>query len=123
MSLLDTVNDFYQSWSEGDIDSALNLCTDEIIFNNIPMAPIQGKDSIKDFLGRFGRGMSDIHCDILNVLEGDDIVMVEGVENYVKKGNKVAVPYMAVFLFQDGRISEWKDYFDLATVEKQLGLK
>ena len=46
--------------------------------------------------------------------------MVEGVENYVKNGKSVRVPYMAAFEIREDKISQWRDYFDLSTVERQL---
>ena len=48
--------------------------------------------------------------------------MVEGVENYVKDGRPVSLPYMSTFLFRGALICEWRDYFDLQTVLRQLGL-
>ena len=48
--------------------------------------------------------------------------MVEGVEHYVKDGKSVSLPYMSRFKFRDGKIAEWRDYFDLQTVLRQLGL-
>ena len=48
--------------------------------------------------------------------------VVEGVENYVKNGKQVSLPYMSTFLFRGPLICEWRDYFDLQTVLKQLDL-
>ena len=69
---------------------------------------------------KFGKGMTDVHYDIKNVLEEGNLLMLEGVENYTKKGRSVSVPYMASFQFRDDKICLWRDYFDLATVERQL---
>ena len=46
--------------------------------------------------------------------------MLEGEEQYSKNGREVRVPYMAIFCFENGKIREWRDYFDLETVMKQL---
>ena len=56
------------------------------------------------------------------MLVDGDCAVVEGVENYVKDGHQVSLPYMSTFLFRDALISEWRDYFDLQTVLRQLGL-
>ncbi len=84
------------------------------------MKPIEGKAAVQGFLEKFGKGMSNVHYDIKHVLEEGNLLMLEGVENYEKRGRKVSVPYMASFEFKDGKICLWSDYFDLATVERQL---
>jgi ketosteroid isomerase-like protein len=56
------------------------------------------------------------------IIESGDSAMVEGVEHYVKDGKSVSLPYMSRFKFRDGKIAEWRDYFDLQTVLRQLGL-
>ena len=48
--------------------------------------------------------------------------VVEGVENYLKGGKQVSLPYMSTFLFRGALIREWRDYFDIQTVLRQRGL-
>ena len=123
MSNLDTVKAFYAAWSEGDIDGALAHCADDMVWDNVPMKAFVGKERIKSFLEKFAQGMSDTHYDIKNTIEQDNRLMIEGVENYNKAGKAIAVPYMASFHFANGKIASMSDYFDLSTVERQLGIK
>lgn len=120
MSNRHLVDGFLKCWADGDIAGALALCTDDVIWDNVPMKPIEGKADVQSFLEKFARGMSNPHYDIKHVLEDGNVLLLEGVENYEKNGRKVSVPYMASFEFQDGKIVLWRDYFDLATVERQL---
>ncbi len=120
MSNKEIVDEFFARWSQGDIAGSMELCTDDVVWDNVPMKPIVGKSEISAFLTKFAKGMADIHYDIKNALEDANSLMLEGVENYTKKDKKVSVPYMASFKFRDGKISSWSDYFDLATVERQL---
>ncbi len=120
MSNRDIVDQFFECWSNGNIAGSMAVCTDDAVWDNVPLKPVVGKPAIEKFLTKFARGMTDIHYDIRNVLEDGNRLMLEGVENYTKNGRKVAVPYMASFEFRDGKISAWSDYFDLATVERQL---
>lgn len=120
MSNRHLVDGFLKCWAAGDIPGALELCTDDVIWDNVPMKPIEGKAAVESFLIKFARGMSNPHYDIKHVMEEGDVLLLEGVENYTKNGRKVSVPYMASFEFKDGKIRLWRDYFDLATVERQL---
>lgn len=120
MKLRQAVEDYLADWSRGDLDAAMDRCTDDVVAVMGPAFTFRGKDEIRKFLEKFGRGMSNVHYDIKNVLEQDDIIMLEGVENYTKKGKDVRVPFMAIYFFEDGKIRESRDYFDLETVTKQL---
>jgi len=123
MSNKDIVDQFFEKWQAGDIAGAMDQCTEDAVWDNVPMKPIEGKAAIESFLTKFAKGMTDVFYDITCVMEEGDRLMIEGSENYTKNGKKVSVPYMASFQFRDGKISAWADYFDLATVERQLGLK
>jgi limonene-1,2-epoxide hydrolase len=123
MSKFEIAQSFYKAWAEGNLDGSMTYCTDDIVWDNVPLKAFEGKERVRGFLEKFAKGMSNVRYEIRNHLEDGNLLMVEGVEKYDKGGRAVAVPYMAVFRFRDGRIAELRDYFDLATVERQLGLK
>ena len=123
MSNFEKVQAFYSAWAAGDLDGSLAQCTDDLVWDNVPIKPFEGKERVRGFLEKFGRGMSNVSYEIKQHFEQDKFVVIEGVEKYDKDGHSVAVPYMAVFAFREGKISEMRDYFDLGTVERQLGLR
>ena len=120
MSMREVVEGFYADWSRGDINAALKQCTDDVVAVMGPAFTFKGKDDVKSFLQKLGPSMSNAHYKIKNVIEQDNILMLEGEENYTKREKDVCVPYMAIFFFENGKIREWRDYFDLDTVMKQL---
>ena len=77
---------------------------------------------MQKFFAKFAAGLSEKHYDIHRIVADDTCCTVEGIENYVKNGRRVSLPYMSTFLFRDGKICEWRDYFDLKTLLEQLGL-
>lgn len=120
MSLREIIESFYRTWSEGDIEGALDFCTDDVIAVNVPIGSIEGKAAVREFLRKFGAGMSEVRYEVHHLLENGDTVLLEGQENYTKNGKRVALPYMTAFEFQGPLIKEWRDYFDYATLERQL---
>jgi limonene-1,2-epoxide hydrolase len=116
------VRDYYARWLADDLEGVMDLCTEDVVAVNVPIGPIHGKAAVRDFFAKFARGMSAKRYDIHRIVADDSCACVEGVENYTKNGKQVSVPYMSTFLFRDGLIREWRDYFDLATVLKQLDL-
>jgi limonene-1,2-epoxide hydrolase len=122
MNHADIVRAYYAAWTADDVEGVLRLCTEDIVAVNVPIGPIHGKDKVRAFVARFGNGMTHKRYDVQRLLADDTAVVVEGIENYVKDGKQVSLPYMSTFLFRDGLICEWRDYFDLQTVFRQLGL-
>jgi limonene-1,2-epoxide hydrolase len=122
MSHADTIKAYYAAWLADDLEAVMRLCTDDVTAINVPIGPVHGKPAVRDFFAKFGRGISGKRYDIHRVLTNDDCAVIEGVENYVKNGRQVSLPYMSTFLFRGSLICEWRDYFDLQTVLKQLDL-
>ena len=122
MSHADTIKAYYAAWIADDLDAVMRLCTDDVVAINIPIGPLRGKAAVQDFFARFGQGVTDKRYEIHRVHVDGDAATIEGVENYVKNGRQVSLPYMSTFLFRGEQICEWRDYFDLQTVLKQLGL-
>lgn len=122
MSHADTIRAYYAAWVADDLDAVMRLCTDDVIAVNVPIGPLHGQAAVRGFFAKFGQGITDKRYEVLRICESGDAATVEGVENYVKNGRQVSLPYMSTFLFRDGKICEWRDYFDLRTVLKQLGL-
>lgn len=118
----DRIRAYYAAWIKDDLSGVLDLCTDDVVATNVPIGPLRGKAAVREFFDKFGRGMTDKKYSVEHILEAGDIAVVEGVENYRKNGKAVSLPYMSVFRFRGDKICEWRDYFDLLTVNRQLGL-
>jgi limonene-1,2-epoxide hydrolase len=50
---------------------------------------------------------------------GDGVVFTERVDDFVRGPKRISVRVMGVFEFRDGLIAEWRDYFDLAELQRQ----
>jgi limonene-1,2-epoxide hydrolase len=118
----DLIHTYYAAWVRDDLEAVLALCTDDLVAVNVPIGPVRGKQAVREFLTKFGRGMQQKRYAVERIIESGDSAMVEGVEHYVRDGKSVSLPYMSRFKFRDGKIAEWRDYFDLQTVLRQLGL-
>jgi limonene-1,2-epoxide hydrolase len=118
----ETIRNYYAAWVRDDMDALFALCTDDVVAVNVPIGPIHGKKAVRAFFEKFGKGMTRKRYDVERILVSGEVAVVEGVENYLKKGKVVSLPYMSVFKFEGAKIREWRDYFDLQTILRQLGL-
>ena len=109
------------AWAAGDVDAALSYMADDIVwYPNRAMRPIIGKDAVRAFVAKFARGMENISFTQTHMIEHGNILFVEGVETYTKAGKQVNTPYAGVVEWRDGQAVNWRDYFDLKTLDAQL---
>lgn len=108
--------DFIAAWSEMDIDKIMNFFTEDAVYINIPMdPPNHGKAEIRTFIEGFMGMASGMEFIVHHQLEGaDGMVMNERTDRLCLNDKWIELPVMGVFEFRDGKISAWRDYFDMA---------
>ena len=110
-----------QAWAAGDVETALSYMAEDIIwYPNRAMRPIVGKGAVREFVAKFARGMENISFTQTHMIENGNILFIEGVETYTKGGRQVNTPYAGVVEWRDGQAVNWRDYFDLRTLDAQL---
>jgi limonene-1,2-epoxide hydrolase len=113
------VNDFCQAWSRKDINEILAFMSDDAVYHNIPLQPAKGKDAIKAVINTFLPGSQSIEFRIVNTASAGNVVFNERIDVFQMGGKKVELPVAGVFVVTNGKISAWRDYFDLASFTKQ----
>jgi limonene-1,2-epoxide hydrolase len=108
------VTDFCKAWSRMNIDEILGFMTDDAVYHNIPMPPAKGKTAIRAAVDGFLKMADGIEFKILHTASAGNLVMNERVDSFQFKGGKTgAVPVAGVFEVTGGKISAWRDYFDM----------
>jgi limonene-1,2-epoxide hydrolase len=108
------VREFCDAWIRMDPDDLAEYFTDDGVYHNIPMAPMEGKENIRAGLAGMKAMISSIRFDIHHQVATGDIVMNERTDHLVMGDNQVALPVVGVFEIADGKIRAWRDYFDMA---------
>ena len=113
------VMSFIQAWNDMNWDGIEALFTDDVVYHNIPMSKLNGKTEAMTVI----RGMQPQSVDwvVLNIAENGNVVMTERVDNFVMDdGKELSLPVMGTMEITDGKISAWRDYFDLASFTSQV---
>ena len=115
------VTDFCQSWTRKNVDEILGYLTDDCFYHNIPMEPCVGKAAIRKFIEPFVKDADTVNFEIKHTTSAGNVVMNERVDRFVMGPKKIELPVAGIFEVRGGKISAWRDYFDLTTFTKQMG--
>lgn len=109
------VTEFCARWKDADVDILVEYFTEDAVYHNIPMEPVVGKSAIADFVAGFVAQFGGIDFRIHRQASNGPVVMNERTDVFVMGGTVVELPVMGVFeVTADGKISGWRDYFDMA---------
>jgi limonene-1,2-epoxide hydrolase len=117
---IDIVRDFCAAFEAGDIDAILEFFTDDAVYHNIPVAPVQGKDAIRATFDMFMTGVEKVEFRVRNIAASGNVVLTERVDVFVLPAKNIELPVMGTFEVRDGKIVAWRDYFDLNQYMQQI---
>jgi limonene-1,2-epoxide hydrolase len=109
------VREFVAAWSNLNTDELVAYFTEDGVYHNMPAQPVSGHDNLRNFISGFLRDWEKTDWEILNLLAGGDIVMVERIDRTVAAGKTVELPCFGIFEMKEGKITVWRDYFDMST--------
>lgn len=115
------VRDFCDAWARKDADELLGFFTEDAIYHNIPMPPMQGKAAIRSVFDLFLPPSETVEFEVRNLASNGNVVFTERVDRFLMGGNKVELPVTGVFEIESGLIKAWRDYFDMQMFTRQTG--
>lgn len=119
MTNSELVMSFIAAWNGRDWDAIEALFAADVVYHNIPMEPLLGRDQAMAMI----RGMQpqEVDWEVLNIAANGDVVLTERVDNFVMEdGKRVSLPVMGAMEVREGKIQAWRDYFDLASFTSQI---
>ena len=112
---------FFEHINADRFDDAIDLLAEAVFYHNIPLPEIRGRENARRFHKTFGVG-DRIRVDwkLLRIAQDGDTVLTERLDLFTApNGNRIALPTMGSMRVGNGAITEWRDYFDLASFEAQ----
>jgi limonene-1,2-epoxide hydrolase len=106
---------FMKAFAAMDFDAALELVADDCEYTNIPMATVHGPAGIRSVLEPFFAPIHENEFVILRQAAEGPVVILERLDRHCLDHGWRELPVTGVFEVHDGRITVWRDYFDLAT--------
>ena len=114
------VRDFISAWSRLNPSELASYFSEEGVYHNMPNKAVVGRSDIEQFIGGFIRPWESTEWEVISLLADGDIVMVERLDRTVVAGSPVNLQCFGYFELTDGKITLWRDYFDLTTYTTAL---
>ena len=113
------VRDFCDAWGRADLETILDGFAPDATYHNIPMEPLVGIDAIRAGIeGMLKMSPKGVQFEILNQVVAGNVVFNERIDTFDNEGKEVAAPVAGVFELNDaGKISAWRDYFDMGAFQ------
>ena len=120
MTALDTAQEFMASWKiPNNLEASLNkYFTPDCRYENVGLSKTVGPADAIAFFADFSKQLPfvSIDIDMLSIAAVGDTVLMERID-YLKGADGktlLTIPLMGVMKVKDGRVYEWRDYFDTA---------
>lgn len=114
------IREFVGAWTRLDPKELAGYFTDDGMYHNMPISPVQGRENVEEFIRGFLSSWTETEWEIVNIASVGDLVIAERIDK-TKAGKKsVNLPCVGVFELENGKIKAWRDYFDLDTFMKAM---
>lgn len=116
------VRRYLKAWEDPELDDLLSFFTDDAVYVDGPRGTHHGRDAIRSELqAQLAMRFSDVVMEVRAVLADGRTVMMEREDRFTVAGRPFSYGSMAVFEVEnDGRISGWREYYDLHSVIDQI---
>lgn len=108
---------FIEAWNRLDQQKIAALMAEDIVYHNIPLEPVQGRQAALDYLAKWP--VDTCEWELLHLAVRGNVVLTERIDRFTRGENRIVIPVMGTFEVADGRITHWRDYFDMGAMKPQ----
>jgi len=120
MTPSEIVNTFIAAIERKDIDGAVELLAEDVSYENMPMDPIVGREAVAATLQMFLGPAAAVEWPVLREMADEHCVVNERLDRFQIGDGWLELPVAGFFEVSDGRITLWRDYFDMGTYQRQM---
>lgn len=117
---LQIIREFIAAIERKDVDTAISMLAPDVSYENMPMKPVVSPQAVGKVLDGFLKPASEVDWQILSECECGDTVYNERLDRFLINGVWLELPIAGVFKVEAGKITLWRDYFDMATYTSQF---
>ena len=121
MTSQQTLEAFIADWNNLDMESAFGMMADDVVWHNIPLEPAKGIEAVQAMMEGLPP-MEGCNWETHAIAANGNTVLTERTDNFILEGGKKAsIRVMGTFELNDeGKIQNWRDYFDGAEFQREF---
>jgi limonene-1,2-epoxide hydrolase len=116
------VRDFCAAASTRDPAVLRPFFSDDVVYHNIPMDPAEGIEATMAVINMFVSICEGLEFEVHHLASDGSTVLTERTDTFTINGKSAPLPVMGAFHVVDGKITAWRDYFDMAQVTAIFGM-
>ena len=106
------VEQFFKACEELDFDTAFTFIAQNCVYKNMPFHTAQGKERVQRDLTAMGKLLTQFDVEMVNIAVNGNVVLTERIDTLAGRFFKADLALMGVLVVEDGKITQWRDYFD-----------
>jgi limonene-1,2-epoxide hydrolase len=119
---LEVVERFFEAMAAHDLEGAISLLHEDIVYQNVPFPADRGKEAVVRRLKSFEPFVTKFEVRMVNIAANGPIVLTERVDVLSGPWVYLDIWVCGTFEVRGGRIILWRDYFDLAEATAKLAV-
>jgi steroid delta-isomerase-like uncharacterized protein len=135
--VVQVAREFNEAFGDGDWERVRAMLTSDAVLDEVPtQRHVEGADAIVELSRGWKQAFSDARATVTNVLASDDTAVLEltyeGTHDGTLEspqgaippsGKKATVRAVQILRVTDGKVNEFRNYFDLLTLLGQIASK
>jgi limonene-1,2-epoxide hydrolase len=117
------VMEMIDAWNERDADKIADLFTEDGVLHSMMIDPIKGREAIRPRIKFLVDNASHMKIEPRNIATVGNTVFLERTDSFTFKGHSGSVPVVGVLDIRDGKVAEWREYYDRAELLEAMGVK
>lgn len=118
------VLEFMDALTSNDAAKLIEYFADDTMYQNMPLPPAYGREAVEQTLAGLFTVMSIDAVETFHIGSSNGLVYTERVDvlRALPTGKSHSLPILGVFELSEGKITGWRDYFDLREFEEAVDL-
>lgn len=117
---LEVAGQMVEAWNNRDWEKVYMLFAEDGVLHSVMKEPVVGREAIRRQLHYIEEGVDRIELQIINMGVVNDVVFIERVDDFHFRGRHGRIPVVGVLEIADGKVKQWREYYDLATLESAV---
>ena len=111
-----TVREFFAALELGELDEAMELVTEDILWINVSLPTIHGERAVRRTMVLLERMKVRFAAHIHNIAQEGDVVLTERTDIFRLGPFEIRFWVCGTFELREGRIAVWRDHFSYTNV-------